>query len=465
MKALWASAESRKVAADLASAGFEVLILRGPPLQERLFGTPAAYMSGDVDVLVNPAERLSILEHLEQEGFRRRRRHTSLDRFALRIMTERRGFTVDLHQGIELSPYPRWSFRILERELWKGAKRGPSEFLEPRPEPLAVFLAAHAAARENSLPLRRCAIAARSLADPTEMWDLAARCRLTGAVRAATRAPSPSGRLMLDGRVGSLSSSAWSVVRGHSGPRFLTDRISEYAAYWHQGYSVVRPRRWLARVDPIQIEVWDGVCGPGTWTASLVDAWVRCSERIPRPVLVELGTGTGCLAVLCAKRRPEAAIYATDLSARAVGNARANARRHRVRVTVSRGDLFSTLPNSLRGKVDGILAHLPTIPPGSPRDEIGSGWIDRRRAPSETYEGRGGDGLDLVRALLRNAAPWLSDDASVVVSMQSWQWALFEPEAAALGYGARRIDSPSQQGAIVTLARSARTPPNHLLTR
>ena len=50
--ALWSQAESRRVAVELSGAGVPALMLKGPDLQQRLYGTPAAYASADVDVLV-----------------------------------------------------------------------------------------------------------------------------------------------------------------------------------------------------------------------------------------------------------------------------------------------------------------------------------------------------------------------------------------------------------------------------
>ena len=46
--ALWARAEARKVADDLGGIGIPVLMLKGPDLQMRLYGTPVAYASGTV---------------------------------------------------------------------------------------------------------------------------------------------------------------------------------------------------------------------------------------------------------------------------------------------------------------------------------------------------------------------------------------------------------------------------------
>jgi hypothetical protein len=62
-----------------------------------------------------------------------------------------------------------------------------------------------------------------------------------------------------------------------------------------------------------------------------------------------------------------------------------------------------------------------------------------------------GDGLGLVRRLLRGAPPWLTPTGALVVSMQAWQWEGFESEASELGLRAARIEEPSARGAIVTL--------------
>src|ERR671929_2255617 len=50
--ALWAQSEGQRAVRELESEGIRVLMLKGPDLQRRLYGTPAAYRSGDVDVLV-----------------------------------------------------------------------------------------------------------------------------------------------------------------------------------------------------------------------------------------------------------------------------------------------------------------------------------------------------------------------------------------------------------------------------
>jgi hypothetical protein len=117
---------------------------------------------------------------------------------------------------------------------------------------------------------------------------------------------------------------------------------------------------------------------------------------------------------------------------------------------------MSGLPGSLRGQVDGVVAHLPTVAPGGPRDDGAAAAVnDERRAPAETFVGPHGDGLGLVRALLRTVPPWLAPGAGVVVSMQAWQWQGFSAEAGSMGFEASRVDVPSERGAVVTLRRTA----------
>jgi release factor glutamine methyltransferase len=462
MRALWAEAEARRVGGDLAAGGFEAVILRGPAVQRRIADTPAMYMSGDVDVLVRPADRSRMIDRLVHDGFRPLPRSRILDGPATRIMLERRGFTLDLHRGLDLPPYPPRAFRVLEAELWLGARRGPSGFLEPRPEPLAVSLVAHARARAFDPPaLRRAARCAASLADPDAMWALAGRAHLTTALRRTLIDPFDGGGLILDGAGARQRRAILTAVHRGSVRRMRPGRLRELAGFRRAGIRVLTPSKREIAVGDLGIQVWEGVCGPGDWTGPLVDAWLRGVAGRRTPVLVDVGTGSGCLAVLAAERWPQAKVHGTDPSPRAVRNARANVANHGVGVRVHRGDLLSALPGSMRGSVDAVVAHLPTLPPGGPTDPADAGVLDAvRLAPPATYQGPGGDGLGLVRRLLKTAPPWLASDGRLVVSMQIWQWEGFSSEAIDLGFRPIRVDHPSTRGAIVTLEAARRDLPD-----
>ena len=124
--------------------------------------------------------------------------------------------------------------------------------------------------------------------------------------------------------------------------------------------------------------------------------------------LLDVGAGSGCIAVTLAVRLPSARITALDISADALALARLNAQRHSVadRVTFVQSDLLSNLQprsTSLRGQLSPItnyhllLANLPYIPSD-----------DFRRLPVAKHEPAlaldgGPDGLDLIRRLLADA--------------------------------------------------------------
>src|SRR6266487_3904654 len=100
--ALWAQAQGRALARELTSAGIPVLMLKGPELQARLYGTPAAYQSGDVDVLV-PRERADRARRvLEAHGWAFARENGVLWRVADQATYARDGFWLDLHLGLQV---------------------------------------------------------------------------------------------------------------------------------------------------------------------------------------------------------------------------------------------------------------------------------------------------------------------------------------------------------------------------
>jgi release factor glutamine methyltransferase len=114
--------------------------------------------------------------------------------------------------------------------------------------------------------------------------------------------------------------------------------------------------------------------------------------------ILDVGTGSGCIAVALAVRRPVARITAVDISAGALALARLNAARHRVadRIDFIQSDLLSTF--HLRPSTFHLLvANLPYIPSG----ELKTLPVSKHE-PALALDG-GPDGLDLIRRLLADA--------------------------------------------------------------
>jgi release factor glutamine methyltransferase len=86
-------------------------------------------------------------------------------------------------------------------------------------------------------------------------------------------------------------------------------------------------------------------------------------ERARQLVMVDVGTGSGCIAVSLAHYLPQARVYATDISRPAIQVATENARRHGVaeRVAFLEGDLLAPLPKHLLRNVDVIAANPPYV--------------------------------------------------------------------------------------------------------
>ena len=93
------------------------------------------------------------------------------------------------------------------------------------------------------------------------------------------------------------------------------------------------------------------------------EALVFLSGR-ERPVIVDVGTGTGCVALSLAAERSDAEIHAVDLSPAALAVATANAERLglRPRVTFHLGDVLGPV-QALRGRVDLVVSNPPYVDP------------------------------------------------------------------------------------------------------
>jgi release factor glutamine methyltransferase len=118
-----------------------------------------------------------------------------------------------------------------------------------------------------------------------------------------------------------------------------------------------------------------------------------------RPVIADVGTGSGCIACAVALERPDADVIAVDVSVDAAGVARANAGAAGVgdRVRVVAADLLT----ALAGPVDLLIANLPYLPSAS-IPALAPEVADHE--PRLAIDG-GTDGLALVRRLLADVRP------------------------------------------------------------
>ena len=150
----------------------------------------------------------------------------------------------------------------------------------------------------------------------------------------------------------------------------------------------------------LEFQVTPAVLIPRPETELLVElALARIAEDAASRVL-DLGTGSGAVAVVLAKKRPQALVTAVDVDYAALGVARENARRHRVRVRFFCGDWLGPLTGE---KFDLIVSNPPYVAVGDPHLALG----DVRFEPQRALAG-GVDGLACIRAIVATARPHLA---------------------------------------------------------
>ena len=127
--------------------------------------------------------------------------------------------------------------------------------------------------------------------------------------------------------------------------------------------------------------------------------------------VLELCTGSGCLAILAAHAFPNADVDAVDLSKPALEVATRNVDDHGLdeRIALFEGDLFAPLPER---RYEVIIAN----PPYVNADSMASLPAEYKHEPEMALAG-GADGMDIVRRIIVEARNWLTDDGILVVEI------------------------------------------------
>jgi release factor glutamine methyltransferase len=139
----------------------------------------------------------------------------------------------------------------------------------------------------------------------------------------------------------------------------------------------------------------------------------------PREIIVvDLGTGSGAIALSVAAERSCTTVWAVDESPDALDVARANLAglgRAAARVRIAEGSWYEALPNDVRGGVDLIVANPPYVAVDEALPREVDDW-----EPTHALVA-GSTGLEAIELIVAEAPQWLVDDGSLVVEIGETQ--------------------------------------------
>ena len=164
---------------------------------------------------------------------------------------------------------------------------------------------------------------------------------------------------------------------------------------------------------------------PRPETELLVDEVVKVVNSVSKKgaTVLDLCTGSGCIAVCIARELNDSKVYAVDISADALAVARENAIRHATgeRITFLSGDLFGAIdPLNLKGKFDIIVSNPPYV--SAEEMEVLQPEVKNYEPESALYGGE--DGLDFYRRIIHESPYYLADGGYLVMEVgyrQAWR--------------------------------------------
>ena len=183
---------------------------------------------------------------------------------------------------------------------------------------------------------------------------------------------------------------------------------------------------------PFQVD--SRVLVPRPETELLVESVLQQLPRDRPCRVLDVCTGSGCIAATVAAEREGASVWATELSPGAAAVARANAEALGVggRVTVLEGDLLAPVPGGAR--FDVVVSNPPYVATA----EIDTLSAEVRREPRLALDG-GADGLDVVRRLAAEARRSLRPGGLLALEMGETQGAAVKALLEAAGYEQVRV--------------------------
>ena len=208
-------------------------------------------------------------------------------------------------------------------------------------------------------------------------------------------------------------------VLGWDRARFLTDRNDTATSVFLLQYEPLVARR--ERREPVSyiigtrefwglpFEVGPDVLIPRPETEFIVEEALAIAGKSSSPVIIDVGTGSGCIAVSLALEIPGARVIATDVSAHALQVARRNAQRHKV------ADRMSFVETSFLDGIEDVADIIVSNPPYVPSVAQPALTPEVRDYEPPVAVFAGEDGLDALRSVVEGAVGRLTPGGWLVM--------------------------------------------------
>ncbi len=180
----------------------------------------------------------------------------------------------------------------------------------------------------------------------------------------------------------------------------------------------------------LEFEVGPAVLIPRPDTETLLVELLRLAKDMSAPEILDLGTGSGAIAITAARQHKGAKVTAVDVSESALAVAKRNAEKNKVaeRVRFFHGDLFAPLPSG--EKYDFIVSNPPYIP----REDLATLPIGVRDYEPHIALDGGPGGFVVFDRLVQEARAWLKPGGYLIVEIGSPQEVPARQRLSAEGY-------------------------------
>lgn len=189
----------------------------------------------------------------------------------------------------------------------------------------------------------------------------------------------------------------------------------------------------------LKVRVEPGVFVPRRRTEFLVAEALTLARS--NDVVVDLCCGSGGIGMVVGAKIPDAQVYAVDIDSAAVACARLNLEPGHV----FEGDLYSALPERLKGMVNLLICNAPYVPTA----EIALLPTEAREHESTVSLDGGVDGLEIQRRAAHGAAPWLAPGGHLLIETTEDAAVALAAEFAAAGLSVRIAHSDNYSAAVV----------------